>query len=141
MDSLARRKRKRSSDNVSTEHLCCDSPTVNQVRLFNVLFHRKHFEKLLNKSNLSFTGSISIAWLRINGMPQVLHIQPFNSKDLGARALSDRLADLEELKTLYPNISKKEAFEKFRVYEGNNSVNTKTAYVPAVMRLVVLDDA
>lgn len=44
-------------------------------------------------------GSISIAWSRgENEPPTVLHIQPFNSRDLSARSLSDRLNDLEELK-------------------------------------------
>lgn len=70
-----------------------------------------------------------------------MHIQPFNSKDLSTRSLSDRLSDLEELTTLYPNIRKKEAFDKYKVYEGNlcnaNNILKRQEYVKAFMRLVV----
>lgn len=86
-------------------------------------------------------GGISIAWYKSNGTPGVLHIQPFNSKDFSTRSLSDRLSDLEELTTLYPNIDKKEAFDKYKVYEGNlyspNNGLRRQEYVKAFMRLVV----
>lgn len=75
--------------------------------------------------------------------PTIIHIQPFNSKDLAARSLSDRLSDLDDLTTLYPNIDKKAAFDKFKIFEGNlNKVHhggeRRAPYVQAMMRLVVL---
>lgn len=82
--------------------------------------------------------------MRVSGPPSVLHIQPFNGKDLAARSLPDRLGDLEELAILYPNKLKKEAFEKFKVYEGNQQLldsHRRMAYVQATMRLVVLPPA
>jgi hypothetical protein len=81
-----------------------------------------------------FLGSISIAWTRIptdSDGSNVLHIQPFNAKDLAARSLSDRLGDLEELKFLYPD-ALKSVFEKFKVVGAGayNSPNgQRNAYV------------
>lgn len=78
----------------------------------------------------------------MSGKPTIIHIQPFNSKDLAARSLSDRLSDLDDLTTLYPNIDKKAAFDKFKIFEGNlikvSGGQRRAPYVQAMMRLVVL---
>jgi signal transducer and activator of transcription 5B len=70
---------------------------MSKIQVEEYLMPTAHGTFLLRFSD-SELGSISIAWLRKNGVPNVLHIQPFNSKDLSARSLSDRLSDLEELK-------------------------------------------
>lgn len=70
---------------------------MNKKKVEEYLKTCQHGTFLLRFSD-SELGSISIAWLRVNVVPTVLHIQPFNSRDLSARSLSDRLSDLEELK-------------------------------------------
>lgn len=38
------------------------------------------------------------------------NIQPFSAKDLSIRSLGDRIRDLEQLRNLYPNTPKDQAF-------------------------------
>lgn len=40
----------------------------------------------------------------------IMHLQPFLSKDLQTRSLADRIRDLNDLVTLFPNLPKDEAF-------------------------------
>lgn len=88
----------------------------------------------------------------------MLHIQPFNSKDLTTRSLSDRLSDLEEIRViflyyffqlidkflflqfLYPNKPKSQAFDRFKANQGNQVSTSRPSYVPAVMKLVVFSN-
>lgn len=57
-------------------------------------------------------------WLRrlrasltpFTGSSQIENIQPFSAKDLSIRSLGDRIRDLVQLKNLYPNKPKDEAF-------------------------------
>lgn len=44
------------------------------------------------------------------GSSQVENIQPFSAKDLSIRSLGDRIRDLGQLRNLYPNIPKDQAF-------------------------------
>lgn len=43
----------------------------------------------------------------------LMHLQPFVSKDLSTRSLADRIRDLEDLVTLYPDRPKDEAFRSY----------------------------
>lgn len=43
----------------------------------------------------------------------VFMLQPFTSKDFAIRSLADRLADMQHLQYLYPDISKDTAFGKY----------------------------
>ncbi|KFQ81519.1 Signal transducer and transcription activator 6, partial [Phaethon lepturus] len=45
-----------------------------------------------------------------DGSSQVENIQPFSAKDLSIRSLGDRIRDLGQLRNLYPNIPKDQAF-------------------------------
>lgn len=60
----------------------------------------------------SVKGSISIAYVirKIDGSASIMHVNPYTSKDLEKKSLSDRLNGFEELKVLYPNIEKKVVF-------------------------------
>lgn len=49
-------------------------------------------------------------------IPEVSHVVPFTSKDLGVRSLPDRLSDIKELLLIHPNKPKEAAFNKFKVY-------------------------
>lgn len=44
------------------------------------------------------------------GSSQVENIQPFSAKDLSIRSLGDRIRDLGQLRNLYPNTPKDQAF-------------------------------
>ena len=55
-------------------------------------------------------GGITIAWISDTG--EVFSLQPFTSKDFAIRSLADRVADLNHLVYLYPDISKDIPFGK-----------------------------
>uniref|UniRef100_A0A7M4EUK5 Signal transducer and activator of transcription n=1 Tax=Crocodylus porosus TaxID=8502 RepID=A0A7M4EUK5_CROPO len=57
-------------------------------------------------------GGVTIAYLARaeDGSWQVENIQPFSAKDLSIRSLGDRIRDLVQLRNLYPNIPKDQAF-------------------------------
>ena len=65
-------------------------------------------------------GGLTIASVNLdaNNEPKVFHIQPLTSKVLIFHSLPDRILDLVELKTLYPNISKADAFGKYASTRG-----------------------
>lgn len=78
-------------------------------------------------------GGITIAWVSnpSNSVPDenvqilrqnsptnssgniLMHVKPFSSKDLSTRSLADRIKDLDDLKYLYPNIPKDDAFQQY----------------------------
>lgn len=73
-------------------------------------------------------GGLTIASVNLdaNNLPKVVHIQPLTSKILTFHSLPDRILDLVELKTLYPNIKKADAFIKYVSSRGPPVVG----YVP-----------
>ncbi|XP_048520808.1 signal transducer and activator of transcription 5B isoform X3 [Dendroctonus ponderosae] len=56
-------------------------------------------------------GGITIAW--ISETREVLNLQPFTAKDFVMRSLADRIYDIHELITLYPDSAKEFYFEKY----------------------------
>lgn len=58
-----------------------------------------------------YLGGITIAFSQANE-PRVLMLAPFTQKDLEIRSLTDRIQDLNELTTLYPDVPKDLAFPK-----------------------------
>lgn len=46
----------------------------------------------------------------MDGIMQVTMIQPFTNKDFAIRSLGDRIKDLTQCVTLYPDIPKEKAF-------------------------------
>ncbi|XP_065217021.1 signal transducer and activator of transcription 5B-like [Planococcus citri] len=66
---------------------------------------------VLRYSN-SVLGAVHVAWVGkdTNGQKQVTMVNPFKSKDLEIRSLSDILGNMGYLTHLYPNIPKCEAF-------------------------------
>ncbi|CAO1364064.1 unnamed protein product [Diamesa hyperborea] len=107
------------------EHLC---DLWNQNYIFGFI-DKLSAEKLLLSCEpgtflLRFSdselGGLTIASVNLdaNNVLKVFHIQPLTSKNLSFRSLPDRILDLVELKTLYPNISKAEAFGKHASTRG-----------------------
>lgn len=69
--------------------------------------------KFLKKRNLTQSGGITIAWVEAAPNPQIVMLQPFCSKDFGIRSLGDRIKDLSQCVTLYPDIPKDSAFGNY----------------------------
>lgn len=66
------------------------------------------------KIKFCFTlGGITIAWVENNPTPTIVMLQPFCSKDFGIRSLGDRIKDLPQCVTLYPDIPKDSAFGNY----------------------------
>jgi signal transducer and activator of transcription 5B len=84
---------------------------ISKVRAEEKLRNSPHGTFLLRFSD-SVKGSISIAYTMksASGKSSVMHVNPFTCDDLRIHSLCDRLHGFNELKTLYPNIEKKEAF-------------------------------
>lgn len=61
----------------------------------------------------SIKSAISIAYVTrsLDGKPLVNHLSPCKSEDLKKKSLSDMLNGYDELKTLFPDIDKKEVFK------------------------------
>lgn len=64
---------------------------------------------------LDGTGGITIAWVEhtVDQIPQIVMLQPFCHKDFGIRSLGDRIKDLNQCVTLYPDIPKDKAFGNY----------------------------
>lgn len=62
-----------------------------------------------------YLGGITIAWLEHSAeqVPQVVMLQPFCHKDFAIRSLGDRIKDLNQCATLYPDIPKERAFASY----------------------------
>lgn len=60
-------------------------------------------------------GGITIAWVEhtVDQIPQIVMLQPFCHKDFGIRSLGDRIKDLNQCVTLYPDIPKDKAFGNY----------------------------
>ncbi|XP_054859175.1 signal transducer and activator of transcription 6 isoform X2 [Eublepharis macularius] len=84
----------------------------------------------------SVIGGISIAWLTCsqNGFCEVENIHPFTASDLSIRSLADCVLDLPQLKMLYPNRPKEQAF---RNYSNKLPRKNNKEYVPIQMRITV----
>lgn len=61
------------------------------------------------------SGGITIAWVEhtIDQIPQIVMLQPFCHKDFGIRSIGDRIKDLNQCVTLYPDIPKDKAFSGY----------------------------
>lgn len=49
----------------------------------------------------------------VDHIPQIVMLQPFCHKDFGIRSLGDRIKDLNQCVTLYPDIPKDQAFGNY----------------------------
>jgi signal transducer and activator of transcription 5B len=76
-------------------------------------------------------GGITIAWVSDTG--EVFSLQPFTSKDFAIRSLADRVADLNHLVYLYPDISKDIPFAKYYTPFQDNQPATNNGYVKPVL--------
>ncbi|XP_028135421.1 signal transducer and activator of transcription 5B isoform X1 [Diabrotica virgifera virgifera] len=72
-------------------------------------------------------GGITIAWVSDTG--EVFSLQPFTSKDFAIRSLADRVADLNHLVYLYPDISKEIPFGKYYTPYQDNPPSANNGYV------------
>lgn len=72
-------------------------------------------------------GGITIAWISDTG--EVFSLQPFTSKDFAIRSLADRIADLNHLVFLYPEISKDIPFGKYYTPYQDNPPSANNGYV------------
>ncbi|XP_037029300.1 signal transducer and activator of transcription 5A-like isoform X2 [Bradysia coprophila] len=81
-------------------------------------------------------GGITIAWVENAPNPQIVMLQPFCSKDFGIRSLGDRIKDLPQCVTLYPDIPKDSAFGNYY-----SPIETTTnGYVKPILKTTVPDD-
>ncbi|XP_044268459.1 signal transducer and activator of transcription 5B isoform X2 [Tribolium madens] len=76
-------------------------------------------------------GGITIAWVSDTG--EVFSLQPFTSKDFAIRSLADRIADLNHLIYLYPDISKEIPFGKYYTPFQDNQPTSNNGYVKPVL--------
>ncbi|XP_072377045.1 signal transducer and activator of transcription 5B-like [Diabrotica undecimpunctata] len=72
-------------------------------------------------------GGITIAWNSDSG--EVFSLQPFTSKDFAIRSLADRIADLNHLVYLYPDICKEILFGKYYTPYQDNPPSANNGYV------------
>lgn len=63
---------------------------------------------------------------------QVFMLQPFTSKDFAIRSLPDRIADLQHLVHLYPDIPKDQAFGKYYTPLGKK-LQTSAVYLNHIL--------
>ncbi|XP_071585594.1 signal transducer and activator of transcription 6 isoform X4 [Heliangelus exortis] len=70
-----------------------------------------------------------------DGSSQVENIQPFSAKDLSIRSLGDRIRDLGQLRNLYPNIPKDQAFGSH--YNKEQTGKDVRGYVSAAIKMTV----
>ncbi|XP_021373929.1 signal transducer and activator of transcription 5B-like [Mizuhopecten yessoensis] len=102
-------------------------------------------EWLMTKPNGTFllrfsdseTGGITIAWVADDpsktGERSVWNLAPYGRKDFIIRSLSDRIKDLDALVTLYPNISKSQAFGKYYTAVSEKHNEVKDGYVQSTL--------
>ncbi|XP_071656172.1 signal transducer and activator of transcription 6 isoform X3 [Patagioenas fasciata] len=82
-------------------------------------------------------GGITIAHVirGKDGSSQVENIQPFSAKDLSIRSLGDRIRDLGQLRNLYPNIPKDQAFGSH--YNKEQTGKDGRGYVSTAIKMTV----
>ncbi|XP_066193540.1 signal transducer and activator of transcription 6 [Sylvia atricapilla] len=82
-------------------------------------------------------GGVTIAYVMWgkDGSSQVENIQPFSAKDLSIRSLGDRIRDLVQLRNLYPNTPKDQAFGSH--YNKEQTGKDGRGYVSAAIKMTV----
>ncbi|XP_027301234.3 signal transducer and activator of transcription 6 isoform X2 [Anas platyrhynchos] len=70
-----------------------------------------------------------------DGSSQVENIQPFSAKDLSIRSLGDRIRDLGQLRNLYPNTPKDQAFGSH--YNKEQTGKDGRGYVSTAIKMTV----
>ncbi|XP_023799074.1 signal transducer and activator of transcription 6 [Cyanistes caeruleus] len=82
-------------------------------------------------------GGVTIAYVirGKDGSSQVENIQPFSAKDLSIRCLGDRIRDLGQLRNLYPNIPKDQAFGSH--YNKEQTGKDGRGYVSTAIKMTV----
>ncbi|XP_067385778.1 signal transducer and activator of transcription 6 isoform X2 [Emydura macquarii macquarii] len=70
-----------------------------------------------------------------DGSSQVENIQPFSAKDLSIRSLGDRIRDLTQLRNLYPDKPKDQAFGSH--YNKEQMGKDGRGYVPTAIKMTV----
>lgn len=81
-------------------------------------------------------GGMTIAWADNKSPPAVVMLLLL-SKDLAMRSLGDRISDLHQCVTLYPDIPKDTAFRKY--YSTISKTKTDSGYVISSLKTIVAD--
>lgn len=81
-------------------------------------------------------GGISIAWVDKTAPSRIVMLEPFFSDDFKVRSLADRIRDLDECVTLYPDIPKEVAFKKY-CNPPTSVKRNENGYVPAGLKTTV----
>ncbi|KAF2881123.1 hypothetical protein ILUMI_25034 [Ignelater luminosus] len=76
-------------------------------------------------------GGVTIAW--VSESQEVFMLQPFTSKDFAIRSLADRIADLNHLVNLHPDIPKDVAFNKYYTPYQDNQPTSNNGYVKPLL--------
>lgn len=109
---------------------------ISKQYVTNLLLNQPDGTFLLRFSD-SEIGGITIAHVirGQDGSSQIENIQPFSAKDLSIRSLGDRIRDLVQLKNLYPNKPKDEAFRSH--YKPEQMGKDIRGYVPTAIKMTV----
>ncbi|XP_054033350.1 signal transducer and activator of transcription 6 isoform X2 [Dryobates pubescens] len=109
---------------------------ISKQYVCKLLSTQPHGTFLLRFSD-SELGGITIAHLirGQDGSSQVENIQPFSAKDLSIRSLGDRIRDLGQLRNLYPNTPKDQAFGSH--YNKEQMGKDGRGYVSATIKMTV----
>lgn len=109
---------------------------ISKQYVTNLLLNQPDGTFLLRFSD-SEIGGITIAHVirGPDGSSQIENIQPFSAKDLSIRSLGDRIRDLAQLRNLYPNKPKDEAFRSH--YKPEQMGRDGRGYVPATIKMTV----
>lgn len=85
---------------------------MSWVSEFSTFYSKQKRKTKLKTIVLSRLGGITIAWVELSAdqVPQIVMLQPFCHKDFGIRSIGDRIKDLNQCVTLYPDIPKDKAF-------------------------------
>ncbi|XP_055997166.1 signal transducer and activator of transcription 5B-like isoform X5 [Ostrea edulis] len=104
------------------------------------LLEKRPLGTFLLRFSDNFIGGITIAWLAEDnktGKKQIWNLHPFSGKDFQIRGLAERINDLPQLLTLYPEIPKHVAFSRFMTQTAHHQGAQGTdGYVRHELRMV-----
>ncbi|XP_051914693.1 signal transducer and activator of transcription 6 isoform X2 [Hippocampus zosterae] len=110
---------------------------IGKQHLHLILKERPNGTFLLRFSD-SEIGGITIAYVAASEMGEhkqiIKNIQPFTKKDLDIRSLGDRIRDINEITSLYPDFPKHDVFKK---YYSEPQTSTSAGYLPVTLQTKV----
>ncbi|XP_019748270.1 signal transducer and activator of transcription 6 isoform X2 [Hippocampus comes] len=110
---------------------------IGKQHLHLILKERPNGTFLLRFSD-SEIGGITIAYVAASEMGEhkqiIKNIQPFTKRDLDIRSLGDRIRDINEITSLYPDFPKHDVFKK---YYSEPQTSSSGGYIPVSLHTKV----